>query len=182
MIAAPAVVGLGGNVGDVQAAFRRALQSLDQADGVRVISVSSLLRTAPVGGPEQDDFLNAAALLAVELEPTDFLAVLQAIEVDAERVRVERWGPRTLDLDLLWWADTAIETTALTVPHPRLVERRFALQPLVEVAPSALASDGRRYADILLTLPSEGVEVIGGPSLVYDPTSTDNGGSESCRT
>ena len=172
MIAAPAVVGLGGNVGDVRAAFRRALQSLDQADGVRVISVSSLLRTAPVGGPEQDDFLNAAALLAVELEPAGFLAVLQAIEVDAERVRAERWGPRTLDLDLLWWADTAIETTALTVPHP----------PLVEGAPSALASDGRRYADILLTLPSEGVEVIGGPSLVYDPTSTDNGGSESCRT
>lgn len=182
MIAAPAVVGLGGNVGDVAVAFRRALQSLDQTDGVRVISVSSLLRTAPVGGPEQDDFFNAAVLLAVELEPADLLAVLQALEVAAERVRAARWGPRTLDLDLLWWADQSIETTALTVPHPGLMERRFALQPLVEVAPSALAGDGRRYADILSTLPSEGVEVIGGPSLVYDPTSTDNGGSESCRT
>ena len=182
MIAAPAVVGLGGNVGDVVAAFRRALQSLDQTDGVRVISVSSLLRTAPVGGPEQDDFLNAAVLLAVELEPAELLAVLQALEVAAARVRAERWGPRTLDLDLLWWADQSLETTALTLPHPGLTERRFALQPLVEVAPSALTGDGRRYADILSTLPSEGVEVIGGPSLVYDPTSTDNGGNESCRT
>lgn len=182
MNAAPAVVGLGGNVGDVVAAFRRALQSLDATDGVRVISVSSLLRTAPVGGPEQDDFLNAAVLLAVELEPVELLSVLQALEVAAERVRTERWGPRTLDLDLLWWADQSLETTALTLPHPGLIERRFALQPLVEVAPSALAGDGRRYTDILLTLPSEGVEVIGGPSLVYDPTSTDNGGSESCRT
>jgi 2-amino-4-hydroxy-6-hydroxymethyldihydropteridine diphosphokinase len=180
MIAAPAVVGLGGNVGDVVAAFRRALQSLDATDGVRVISVSSLLRTEPVGGPEQDDFLNAAALLAVE--PVELLAVMQALEVAAERVRAERWGPRTLDLDLLWWADKSIESAALSVPHPRLMERRFALQPLVEVAPSALTGDGRRYADILSTLPSEGVEVIGGPSLVYDPTSTDNGGSESCRT
>ena len=171
MIAAPAVVGLGGNVGDVVAAFRRALQSLDATDGVRVISVSSLLRTEPVGGPEQ-----------VELEPVELLAVMQALEVAAERVRAERWGPRTLDLDLLWWADKSIESAALSVPHPRLMERRFALQPLVEVAPSALTGDGRRYADILSTLPSEGVEVIGGPSLVYDPTSTDNGGSESCRT
>ena len=169
MIVAPAVVGLGGNVGDVVAAFRRALQSLDQTDGVRVISVSSLLRTAPVGGPEQDDFLNAAVLLAVELEPDELLAVLQGLEGEAERVRAERWGPRTLDLDLLWWADQSLETTALTVPHPRLIERRFALQPLVEVAPSARAGDGRRYADILSTLLSEGVEVIGGPSLVYDP-------------
>ena len=147
-----------------------------------MISVSSLLRTEPVGGPEQDDFLNAAALLAVELEPVELLAVMQALEVAAERVRAERWGPRTLDLDLLWWADKSIESAALSVPHPRLMERRFALQPLVEVAPSALTGDGRRYADILSTLPSEGVEVIGGPSLVYDPTSTDNGGSESCRT
>lgn len=170
MSAAPAVIGLGGNVGDVQAAFRRALQSLDQTAGVRVLSASSLLRTAPVGGPEQDDFLNAAALLAIKLEPAEFLAVLQALEIDAERVRAERWGPRTLDLDLLWWADQSIETATLTVPHPGLIERRFALQPLVEVAPSARAIDGRRYADILSTLPNEGVEVIGGPSLVYDPS------------
>ena len=147
MIAAPAVVGLGGNVGDVRAAFRRALQSLDQADGVRVISVSSLLRTAPVGGPEQDDFLNAAALLAVELEPAGFLAVLQAIEVDAERVRAERWGPRTLDLDLLWWADTAIETTALTVPHPRLVE--------VHTTQDVTIEELKPEHEVLTTLPPE---------------------------
>lgn len=170
MSAAPAVIGLGGNVGDVQAAFRRALQALDQTAGVRVIAVSSLLRTAPVGGPEQDDFLNAAVLVAVELEPAELLAVLQQLEAVAGRVRTERWGPRTLDLDLLWWADQSIETAELTLPHPELSERRFALQPLVEVAPSALAANGRRYADILSILPSEGVEVIGEPSLVYDPS------------
>lgn len=168
MIVAPVVIGLGGNVGDVQAAFRAALGALDAAPGVRVVGVSSLYRTAPVGGVAQDDFLNAAALLAVGVDPHALLALLQAQEQAAGRVRVERWGPRTLDLDILWWDDRPIAADDLAVPHPRLHERRFALAPLVEVAPAAKDADGRRYADVLRELPADGVEVIGPPALVYD--------------
>lgn len=169
MIGVPCAIGLGGNVGDVAAAFRTALAALDRADGVRVMAVSSLYRTAPVGGPAQDDYLNAAALLAVGLDPLELLALLLALEVEAGRERAERWGPRTLDLDLLWWDDRRIVAPGLELPHPRLPERRFALEPLVEVAPGARAPDGTAYADILRGLPADGVARLGPPSVVYDP-------------
>ncbi len=124
MIVAPVAIGLGGNVGDVQAAFRSALGAIDAVPGVRVVGVSSLYRTAPVGGVDQDDFLNAAALLAVGVDPHALLTVLQAQEQEAGRVRAERWGPRTLDLDILWWDDRTIVTADLAVPHPRLAATR----------------------------------------------------------
>ncbi len=168
MIAAPVAIGLGGNLGDVAGAFQRALAQLDAADGIRVVATSSLYRTAPVGGPEQPDYLNAAALLAVGVDPHDLLTLLQAEEVAAARVREERWGPRTLDLDILWWDDHALHAPDLVVPHPRLHERRFALEPLLEVAPAAKDPDGRRYADVLSELAPGGVEIIGPPALVYD--------------
>ncbi len=170
MIATPVVIGLGGNVGDVLAAFRQALVALDQSDGVRVVAVSSLLKTAPVGGPEQDDFFNAAALLRVALDPPALHRILLAVEQAAARVRHERSGPRTLDLDVLWWDNRTIVSSDLVVPHPRLAERRFALQPLVELVPEAVAANGQRFADILAGLPAEGVEVVGGSTLVYDPS------------
>ncbi|MGA0122080.1 MAG: 2-amino-4-hydroxy-6-hydroxymethyldihydropteridine diphosphokinase [Gaiellales bacterium] len=170
MIGTPCVVGLGGNVGDVAAAFRAALIGLDATDGVRVMAVSSVYRTEPVGGPAQEDYLNAAALLACGLDPAALLGVLQGLEAAAERVRDERWGPRTLDLDLLWWDDRRIAAPGLEVPHPRLVERRFALEPLLEVAPHAKAPDGTPYADVLRDLPAAGVARLGPAALVYDPT------------
>jgi 2-amino-4-hydroxy-6-hydroxymethyldihydropteridine diphosphokinase len=168
MIAAPVAIGLGGNLGDVAGSFERALAQLDAADGIRIVAVSSLYRSAPVGGPEQPDYLNAAALLAVGVDPHALLALLQGEEVAAARVREERWGPRTLDLDILWWNDLSITTPDLVVPHPRLHERRFALAPLVELVPTAKGADGRAYADVLRELPTDGVEVIGPPALVYD--------------
>ena len=171
MIGAPVVIGLGGNVGDVLVAFRTALAALDATDGVRVMAVSSAYRTAPVGGIEQDDYVNAAALLACGIDPQALLIVLQRIEADAGRQRNERWGPRTLDLDLLWWDDRPIAAADLVVPHARLHERRFALAPLVEVAPRAVDAAGRAYAEILRALDDDGrgVAVLGPPSLVYDP-------------
>jgi len=169
VIGAPCAIGLGGNVGDVTAAFRAALAALDRTDGVRVMAVSSVYRTAPIGGPDQDDYLNAAALLACGLDPVALLAALQVLEADAGRVRDERWGPRTLDLDLLWWDDRPITAPGLEVPHPRLHERRFALAPLVEVAPRAKAPDGTPYAELLRALPEDGVARLGPASLVYDP-------------
>ena len=165
-----AVVGLGGNVGDVAASFRSALAALDARAGVRVARASSLYRTAPVGGVEQDDFLNAAALVECEVGPEELLGLLLAIELDHGRVRDERWGPRTLDLDLLWFAGAALDRQEATVPHPRLHERRFALAPLVEVAPAATDATGRPYRAMLDALPDDGVAVVGPPGLVYDPS------------
>ena len=165
-----AVIGIGGNVGDVAQAFREALAELAGTDGVRVIAASSLYRTAPVGGVEQDDFLNAAALLEVALGPVQLLQVLLATENSHGRTREIHWGPRTLDLDLLWQEGVVLAAPGLIVPHPRLHERRFALQPLVEIAPFAADADGVSYATILAELPLDGVTVVGDPSLVYDPS------------
>ena len=170
MIAMPAVVGIGGNVGDVAATIRAALGALDATDGIRVVAVSSLYRTAPVGGVEQADFLNAAALLGCGLDPVALLERLLAVEQLHGRTRDVQWGPRTLDLDILWYVDMALAAPGLTIPHPRLHERRFALQPLVEVAPTAIDAHGTPYAEILSGLPLDGVTVVTGPSLVYDPS------------
>jgi 2-amino-4-hydroxy-6-hydroxymethyldihydropteridine diphosphokinase len=164
------VIGLGGNVGDVLAGFRVALAGLDATPGLRVVAVSPVFRTAPVGPVTQDDFLNAAALVSCALAPDGLLAVVQALEHEGGRVREERWGPRTLDLDVLWWEGRALELPDLVVPHPRLAERRFALAPLVAVAPDAADPDGRPYATVLAGLPEDGVEEVGPPSLVYDPS------------
>lgn len=165
-----AVIGIGGNVGDVAQAFREALGELDRAEGVHVLAASSLYRTAPVGGVEQDDFLNAAALLDVALGPVQLLQLLLAVESGHGRTREVHWGPRTLDLDLLWYEGVVLAAPGLIVPHPRLHERRFALQPLVEVAPFAADADGVEYATILAAVPLDGVTVVGDPSLVYDPS------------
>lgn len=165
-----AVIGIGGNVGDVAQAFREALGELDRTQGVRVVAASSLYRTAPVGGVEQDDFLNAAALLEVTLGAPQLLQLLLTTEKEHGRTRDIHWGPRTLDLDLLWYEDVVLAAPGLIVPHPRLHERRFALEPLVEVAPFAADAEGVAYASLLAELPLDGVTVVGDPSLVYDPS------------
>ena len=165
-----AVIGIGGNVGDVARAFREALGELDRDPSTRVAAVSSLYRTAPVGGVEQDDFLNAAALLETALGPSQLLRLLLDTEDGHGRTREVHWGPRTLDLDLLWYEHVVVAAPGLIVPHPRLHERRFALEPLVEVAPFAADAAGVEYATILAELPPDGVTVVGDPSLVYDPS------------
>ena len=128
------VLGLGGNVGDVGTSFATALRGL--ATGARVEAVSSLWRTAPVG-PDQPEFLNAAALVGWPGHPLELLVVALGLEAAAGRDRrcERRWGPRTLDLDLLLAEDIVIESPGLVVPHPRLAERRFALAPAAELVP-----------------------------------------------
>jgi len=152
------VIGLGGNLGDVAATFRTALAALEEDPGIHVDDVSHLYRTAPVGGPEQPDYLNAAVLVACALGPHGLLELLQALEAAAGRERLERWGPRTLDLDLLVYGEVVVGTPMLTVPHPRLAERRFALLPLVDVWPDARLPDGRGVRDLLEAAPQQGVE------------------------
>lgn len=127
-------VGLGANLGDARAALAQAVHALHACAGVEVVRVSSLYRSAPVdaGGP---DYLNAVAQLRTTLPALSLLHGLQAIEQAAGRERPYRNAPRTLDLDLLLYAGDRIATPELTVPHPRMAERAFVLQPLAEIAP-----------------------------------------------
>jgi 2-amino-4-hydroxy-6-hydroxymethyldihydropteridine diphosphokinase len=130
-----AVVGVGANLGDRLASMRSA--AIDLARVARVEKTSRVYASAPIGGPLQPDFLNAAAAVVYEGAPLDLLDALLAIEARLGRVRGERWGPRTIDLDLLWIEGVAIDAPRLVVPHPRLHERAFALVPLLEVVPGA---------------------------------------------
>lgn len=130
----PAVfLGLGSNLGDREAAIDGALARL-AARGVRLRARSSTWLTEPVGGPPQGLFLNAAAAVETALAPAELLAAALAVEREMGRVRAERNGPRTIDVDLLLYGDRRIEGPGLSVPHPRLHERRFVLAPLAEIA------------------------------------------------
>jgi 2-amino-4-hydroxy-6-hydroxymethyldihydropteridine diphosphokinase len=127
-----AAFGLGSNLGDRRAHLEAAVRGL--AGLGEVLAVSSFRETAPVGGPPQPAYLNAAVVVATELEPLALLHAAQEIERRAGRERGVVWGPRTLDLDLLLYGDRTLREPGLVVPHPRLHERRFVLEPLAEIA------------------------------------------------
>ena len=149
-----ALIGWGATWATAAAMLEGALAALAATPGVQVRRVSSFHETEPVGGPPgQGPYLNAAAVLETTLDPLELLHVLQAIEARFGRVRTVRWGERTLDLDLLLFDDRIIESTELTVPHPRLAERRFVLEPLAEIAPDAIEPrTGRTVSELLETL------------------------------
>ena len=147
---ARAYVGLGSNLGDREHTLRRALELVEGESGIAVVSVSSFRETEPVGYLEQPPFLNGAAELETELPPRDLLDRLLAVERSLGRVRDgPRFGPRTVDLDLLLYGDEVLDEPGLTVPHPRLHERRFALEPLAELDPE-LSVPGRGPVTALL--------------------------------
>ncbi len=131
-----AYIGIGSNLGGPARQLSAALERLGAAPGIRVDAVSALYRSAPLGGIEQPDFLNAAAAIATELDARSLLAELKSIEAAMGRDRsVRRWGPRAIDLDLLVFDDHMIDTGELTVPHPGIAERNFVLLPLRDLAP-----------------------------------------------
>ena len=131
-----AFVGIGSNLGDREGNFRQAVELLSAEDGIDVVAVSEIRETDPVGPVEQGPFLNGAVRIETDLAPRELLERLLAVEERLGRVRRERWGPRTIDLDLLLYGDDVVDEPGLTVPHPRLHERRFALEPLSDLAPS----------------------------------------------
>jgi dihydroneopterin aldolase/2-amino-4-hydroxy-6-hydroxymethyldihydropteridine diphosphokinase len=134
-----AIVALGSNLGDRVAYLRFGLERLSN-----VVAQSQVFETDPVGGPDnQGPYLNMVAVIDTDLDPYAMLRRLLQIEAEAHRVRVERWGPRTLDLDLLFYDDVTINSEELIVPHPRFSERRFVLEPLSEVAPEHCPSQWR---------------------------------------
>jgi 2-amino-4-hydroxy-6-hydroxymethyldihydropteridine diphosphokinase len=153
-MSACALIGLGSNLGDRRGTLEGAIRTMEFAPGVAVRRVSSFFETEPVGGPPgQGVYLNAAAALETALDPFALLELLQEIELRFGRTRTIRWGPRTLDLDLLLYDDRIIETPELIVPHPRLATRSFVLEPLEEIAPLFVDPVSKRsIADLLLDL------------------------------
>jgi 2-amino-4-hydroxy-6-hydroxymethyldihydropteridine diphosphokinase len=152
-----AYVGLGANLGDREATIRRAVELLGAEPGIEIVAVSRLRETDPVGYLDQPQFLNGAAAIETDLGGGELLARLLAVErkLGRERTREERFGPRTIDLDLLLYGQEEIDEPGLTVPHPRLAERRFALEPLHELESDLALPDGRRIADLLASARSQ---------------------------
>ncbi len=161
--AVTAALGLGGNIGDVAGAFLQALGRLANTSGVGRLRASSVYRTPPWGKMDQPDFLNMAALVETILPPRALLALCLDIERDLGRRRLERWGPRTLDIDILIYGEATIDEPDLKIPHPRAAERAFVLAPLAEVAPH-LRVGGREVGQWLAAADRAGVEIDAGAS------------------
>jgi len=142
-------IGIGANLGSREETLRRAVELLGRADGVEVVAVSELRETDPVGVVDQPPFVNGAVAIETTLPARAFLDVLLEIERSLGRVRGERWGPRIVDLDLLVYGNEVIDEPGLRVPHPRLHERRFVLEPLADLN-SELKIPGRGTVSALL--------------------------------
>ena len=158
-------VGLGANLGDAVAAVQGALEALDRLPDTRLLRASRLYRTPAWGKTDQPAFVNAAALLETTLDARTLLDQMLQIERDFGRDRTgdasDRWGARTLDLDLLLYGDAAIEEPGLRVPHPHLHERAFALVPLLEIAPDLVIPGHGRAADLVAAMVTGDIHALG---------------------
>jgi len=152
-------IGFGSNLGDRKSQITAALRQL--ASEARLVSVSSLYESAPVGPVEQGPFLNAVAVFETSLQPRPLLNTLLAIEESLGRVRLERWGPRTIDLDLLLYGDEQVDFNDLQVPHSQLAARRFVLDPLLEAWPDAALPNGSPVRWLRGAVEDQTVELVG---------------------
>jgi 2-amino-4-hydroxy-6-hydroxymethyldihydropteridine diphosphokinase len=161
------LIGLGGNIGEPLASMCSALHAFDHHAGCRVFRVSSVWRTPPWGMTDQPDFLNACAAIMTTLEPRAFLDLCLLVERDLKRVRDVRWGPRSIDLDILFFGERAISEAGLFVPHPRISERAFVLVPLAEIAPERVLND-KTILQIADGSDQSGMTVLQGPDWYTD--------------
>lgn len=151
-----AYIALGSNLDDPQRHVTQALDELAQLPSGELLGASRLYQSKPVG-PPQPDYINAVVCLRTTLEPLALLDQLQALEQSHRRVRLEHWGPRTLDLDLLLYGDQVIQLPRLQVPHPAMAERAFVLYPLAEVEPALTLPSGTSLESLLAKCPFEGL-------------------------
>jgi 2-amino-4-hydroxy-6-hydroxymethyldihydropteridine diphosphokinase len=156
---ASAIIALGGNVGDVRTTFKKAIAEICRVAQAGLLARSSDYSTPPWGDMQQAQFVNACIEIQTTLAPLSLLSVLLTIErtFGRDRSRERRWGPRTLDLDLIAYDDISMVQPELTLPHPRLFDRAFVLVPLAEIAPDRLIA-GRRVKAALAEIGSEGIE------------------------
>lgn len=160
----PVVLALGSNLGDRLVSLQRAVDLLCGGD-LRCTAVSGVYQTAPVGGSAQDDYLNAVLLGRSRLPAAQILALAQATESALHRVRAERWGPRTLDVDVIAWGDEISADPRLTLPHPRAHERAFVLVPWLEADPDAVLPGRGRVADLVAATGTAGVRRLDDAAL-----------------
>jgi 2-amino-4-hydroxy-6-hydroxymethyldihydropteridine diphosphokinase len=153
------VLSLGSNLGDRLATLQGAVDALANDPHLRVLAVSSVYETDPVGGPEQDDYLNIVVLATGELEPRRVLERAQAVENAFGRVREVRWGPRTLDVDVVAMGDRVVDEPGLQLPHPRAAERAFVLVPWLDVDPDAELPARGKVASLVDALDTTGVRL-----------------------
>lgn len=153
---------LGSNIGDRESNLRKAVRSLEERLG-KASGLSSLYETEPWGYKNQPSFLNMCACFDSNIEPEDLLDLISSIESALGRQRTFRWGPRTVDIDILMMGDVSIDGEALTIPHPRMWERAFVVVPLAEIAPNLKAPDGMSAALKAVTLDPDGkIKPMGG--------------------
>ncbi|HEY9691531.1 MAG TPA: 2-amino-4-hydroxy-6-hydroxymethyldihydropteridine diphosphokinase [Oculatellaceae cyanobacterium] len=153
-------IALGSNLGDSNAILKSVLFTIANTPGINLISQSSFYQTVPIGAP-QPDYLNACAILEVNLKPDELLKKLLNIEHKFGRVRTEHWGARTLDLDILLFDDLILDTPTLQIPHPRMWERGFVLVPLAEIAPNWIEpKSGMAIAELLQAVDCSGVRGV----------------------
>ncbi len=158
-----AYIGIGSNLGDPMSQVRGGLRALAQLSRSRLVAQSALYRSAPIGLADQPDYVNAVACLDTKLLPDALLSALQTVEVGHGRIRGPvRWGPRTLDLDILLYGDLCLAEPLLTIPHPRMAQRAFVLVPLREVAPGIMVPGAGRIDDLIARLPPQQVSRLGG--------------------
>jgi 2-amino-4-hydroxy-6-hydroxymethyldihydropteridine diphosphokinase len=155
-----AYLALGGNLGDRRHYLSSAVLALKSEAGLRVEKISSVYETAPVGVVDQPDFYNLVVEVITTLTARELLARCLAIEKTLGRVRTERWGPRTIDLDVLWFDGATLNEPELTLPHPRMKERAFVLVPLAEIAPTLLL-EGMSVEQLATRLDQSGLTCLG---------------------
>ncbi|CAH0532636.1 2-amino-4-hydroxy-6-hydroxymethyldihydropteridinepyrophosphokinase [Vibrio stylophorae] len=154
-------IAIGSNQADPMAQARQAIQALASLPASRLLAVSSLYGSKPMGPQDQPDYINAVALIETALAPLALLDATQAIELSQGRVRKdERWGPRTLDLDILLYDQAIIESERLTVPHYGLTQREFVVYPLYELSPELRLPNGQAIAVLKQQLPANGLSVL----------------------
>jgi len=155
-----AYIGLGSNMESPRQHITTAIHSLGEIQSTDILNVSSLYKSKPLGPQNQGDYINAVVQIETEMEPTELLDCLQAIENEHGRVRAEHWGPRIIDLDILMFGDEIIQNNILTIPHPEITNRSFVIVPLAEIDPACVIPGKGLVSDLLLEIDQDGLEIL----------------------